>query len=104
MFSQLARLDLPPNQQLDPACRLDSDGAGQRQAAISQLRQACRSELRVRTEPRYQRAVSVIDASAGQGGLPRGQIVEAVGKVGRLSLALGGLGSGDAATRADGSD
>lgn len=89
MFSQLARLDLPPPSNLTglPA---DADGAGSRQAAISQLRQACRSELRVRTEPPIPTGCAVIDAAL-QGGLPRGQIVEAVGKVGRLSLALGAL-------------
>jgi hypothetical protein len=86
MFSYSARLERLEASDLS-SLPTDSDTIGQREAALGKLRQACRSELRGRTEPPLPTGCTVID-QALQGGLPRGQIIEAVGKVGRLSLAL----------------
>lgn len=86
MFSSSARIELP-EPALIRSMPTDSDVALQRQAAIAQLRKACRNELHGTTEPPLPTGVSVIDQALA-GGLPRGQIVEAVGKVGRLALAL----------------
>lgn len=86
MFSQLARVK-QPDQTLIEAVVSDEDPLAQRQAALAQLRRACRSDLGRSTEPPFPTGCEVIDAAL-HGGLPRGHMVEAVGNVGRLSLAL----------------
>ncbi|HNK44773.1 MAG TPA: hypothetical protein PKI49_16195 [Pseudomonadota bacterium] len=86
MFSSLARLSSVEDGDFQ-SVSLGSDSVDNRQAAIAKLRQACRSEVQMSKAPPLPTGFAVIDESLG-GGLPRGQIVEAVGKVGRLSLAL----------------
>lgn len=86
MFSHLARIERPERtQQIDVVS--DEDPLAQRQAAIAQLRRACRSDFGRAADPPLPTGCEVID-QALHGGLPRGQMVEVVGKVGRLSLAL----------------
>jgi len=86
MFSNAVRLEVLETSDLS-SLPTNSDSVGQREAALGKLRQVCRGELRGRAEPPLPTGCTVID-QALRGGLPRGQIIEAVGKVGRLSLAL----------------
>ena len=90
MFSGLAQLSSVKNGDIE-SVSLDPDSAEHRQAAIAKLRQACRSEVQTSKAPPLPTGFQVLDASLG-GGLPRGQIVEAVGKVGRhRNESAGGL-------------
>lgn len=89
MFSNLARLS-PVEESDVQSISLDPDRLDDRQAAIAKLRQACRSDVQIQKAPPLPTGFAVIDQALA-GGLPRGQIVEAVGTVGRLSLALSAL-------------
>lgn len=62
-----------------------SDSQEQRRATLAELRQRCAA--RAPQKPRFSTELPVLDRALG-GGLPRGQLVEAVGQTGRLSLSL----------------